>query len=252
MQKIMKRSIISFLILNFILSGCEKATDSSFSSASTESSGANGSLTRFITYNNFLYIVDDANLHAYDITNGSPVFKKTTAVGFNIETIFEYQGKLFIGSNNAIFIYGLNNPEQPNRISQFNYFIPGKDPVVAIDSVAYSTTRNFNGNFGNLNIVNIKNLNAPVSMGSISISSPYGLAINGNALYVCTGSNGINVFNRTNAFSPVFSQSLTSINETFYDLIVKGNIMVCYIKSGIVILDVSNPLQPTFISKIKN
>ncbi len=249
MQKIVKPLLVLFVVFVVFLQGCEKSPEST---ATEASSGANGSMTRFITYNNFLYIVDHSSLRSYDISNQTPVLKKTTSVGFNIETIFEYQGKLFIGSNDAIFIYGLSNPEQPSLISRFNYFIPGKDPVVAIDSVAYSTTRNLNGAGGNLNVVNIKNLNAPLSMGGVMMSSPYGLAINGNALYVCNGNNGLSIFDRSDVYRPVLSQEFTTLNETFYDLIVRGNIMVCYIKSGIVILDVSNPLQPIFISRLKN
>ncbi len=249
MQKIKKYIPVAFLLFALIFQGCEKSSDSS---ASAAKAGANGSLTRFITYNHFLYIVDHTSLKSYDISQPTPVLKKTTNVGFNIETIFEYQGKLFIGSNDAIFIYGLSNPEQPTLISQFRYFIPGRDPVVAIDSVAYSTTRNLNGPGGNLNIVNIKDLNAPLGMGGVVLSSPYGLAINGNALYVCNGSNGISIFNRTDAYRPVLSREFTTANETFYDLVVTGDIMLCYIKSGIVILDVSNPMQPTLVSKLKN
>ncbi len=250
MQKIIKLiPVFFFLVFVCHLQGCEKSSDTS---AAKASSGANGSLTRFITYSNFLYIVDHNNLRAYDISNPTPVLRRTTNVGFNIETIFEYQGKLFIGSNDAIFIYGLSNPEVPALISQFTYFIPGRDPVVAIDSVAYSTTRNLNGPGGNLNIVNIKNLNAPIGMGRLDLLSPYGLAINGNALYVCNGSNGISIFDRTDVYRPALSREFTSANEIFYDLIVRGNTMVCYIKSGIVILDVTNPLQPVFISRLKN
>jgi hypothetical protein len=249
MQKIMKPLILSFLLSAVLLMGCEKSSDS----AASANAGANGSLTRFITYNNFLYIVDQTNLKSYDISNGfAPVLKKTTNVGFNIETIFEYQGKLFIGSNDAIFIYGLSNPEVPALISQFNYFIPGRDPVVAIDSVAYSTTRNLNGSGGNLNIVNIKSLNSPMSMGGLFMTSPYGLAVTGNALYVCNGANGLSVFDRSNAYSPVLSQQFTAAGETFYDLIVKGNLLVCYIKGGIVMLNISNPMQPVLVATIKN
>ncbi|MBC7868069.1 MAG: hypothetical protein H7X88_11105, partial [Gloeobacteraceae cyanobacterium ES-bin-316] len=234
MQKIMKTVTIYLLLPLLLLQSCEKSSESVSAAAAA---GANGSLTRFITYNNFLYIVDNTSLKSFDISTATPVLKRTTSVGFSIETIFEYQGKLFIGSNNAIFIYGLTNPEQPAFLSQFNYFIPGRDPVVAIDSVAYSTTRNFNGPGGNLNIVNIKNLSAPVFSGSIGLESPYGLAVNGNALYVCNGSNGISIFDRTNAYSPVLSQQFNMAGETFYDLILRGNMMICYIKSGIVILD---------------
>jgi hypothetical protein len=251
MQKIMKKFISAALVCMCLLQSCEKSADNVTTNAS--GSGANGSITRFITYNNYLYIVDFNNLKSFDISSpSSPILRKTTNVGFNIETIFEYKGNLFIGSNNAIFIYGLTNPAEPNLKSQFNYFIPGRDPVVAIDSVAYSTTRNLFGTGGNLNIVNIKNMDAPVGMGFINMPSPYGLAVNQNALYVCNGSDGISVFNRNNAYMPVLERTFNLSNETFYDLIVRGNLMICYVEAGIVLLNVSNPLVPAFISSIKN
>lgn len=248
------RTILTALLISLLtLQACEKSTDNNVNNVGANGTGANGSLTRFITYNNYLYIVDLNFLKTYDISNpATPVFKTINSIGFNIETIFEYNGNLFIGSNDAIFIYGLSNPEQPNRLSQFNYFIPGRDPVVAIDSVAYSTTRNLFGMGGNLNIVNIKNINAPRGMGSLQMPSPYGLAINRNALYVCNGNNGITILNRTLPYEPTIVGTYNPGNEIYYDLIVRGNIMVCYIQSGIVLLDVSNPLQPTFISSIKN
>jgi len=249
----MKTTIIALIISLLTLQACEKSADSAVNTSASGGTGANGSLTRFITYNNYLYIVDLQNLKSFDISNpGTPVLKQTTSVGFNIETIFEYQGTLFIGSNNAIFIYGLSNPEKPDRISQFNYFIPGRDPVVAIDSVAYSTTKNFFGGGGNLNIVNIKNINNPISMGAINMASPNGLAVNQRALYVCNGNNGISIFDRSNPYNLVLSQEFDAINENFFDLIVRGNLMICYVESGIVLLDVSNPLQPNYISSIKN
>jgi hypothetical protein len=247
----MKRFITAAIVCICILQSCEKSADSVTNNAS--GSGANGSITRFITYNNYLYIVDFNNLKSFDISNpGSPILRKTTNVGFNIETIFEYKGNLFIGSNEAIFIYGLANPAEPNLKSQFNYFIPGRDPVVALDSVAYSTTRNLFGSGGNLNIVNIKNLDAPIGVDMLAMPSPYGLAVNQNALYVCNGASGISVFNRTNAYMPVLERTFNLPNETFYDLIVRGNLMICYVEAGIILLNVSNPLVPTFISSIKN
>jgi hypothetical protein len=95
-------------------------------------------------------------------------------------------------------------------------------------------------------------MDAPVGMGFINMPSPYGLAVNQNALYVCNGSDGISVFNRNNAYIPVLERTFNLSNETFYDLIVRGNLMICYVEAGIVLLNVSNPLVPTFISSIKN
>ena len=246
------KNLALFLFCCITLLACEKSSDSNLSSGNTSSS--NGSLTRFITYSNNLYLVDNSSLKVYSISNpGTPAFVKSVPVGFNIETIFVLQDKLLIGSNNAIFIYSVANPDNPTLVSRFNYFIPGRDPVVAQDSVAYSTTRNFGTNSGgNLNIVNIKNFANPQSVGTIPLENPYGLAINGNALYVSEGANGLKVFNKTNAYSIVLSKSINNLAETFYDIIVDGNLMICYIESGIMLFDVSNKLDPVFISKLKN
>jgi hypothetical protein len=133
-----------------LIAGCDKSTEASSSSNST-----NGSLTRFITVGNYLYVVDNSSLKTYNIsTPSSPVFKASTPVGFLIETIFPYQDKLFIGSANAMFIYSISNPEQPQKLSETVYFIRGRDPIVAFDSVAYSTVRSF-GSSGVLSVFNI-------------------------------------------------------------------------------------------------
>ncbi len=248
----MKTHLAIFLFLCLSVLSCSK--DSSSSTDSGSSSSSNGSLTRFITYANSLYIIDRQNLNVYSIsTPASPVFKKSVSVGFNIETIFVYQDKLFIGSNNSIFIYSVSSPDNPALVSRFDYFIPGRDPVVVQDSVAYSTTRNFGTNAGgNLNIVNIKNLSSPISMGTLNLRNPYGLAINGNALYVCEGAFGLKVFNRTNPYTPVLAKSIDSLNETFYDIIVQGDLMFCYVKAGIMVFDVTDVQNPIFVSRLKN
>ena len=248
----MKNNIALILFCCITLVACEKSSESNNVSGSTTIS--NGSLTRFITYANSLYLVDNSSLKVFSLSNpGTPVFVKSVPVGFNIETIFVLQDKLLIGSNNAIFIYSVTNPDNPTLVSRFNYFIPGRDPVVAQDSVAYSTTRNFGTNTGgNLNIVNIKNLSNPLPVSTLPLQNPYGLAINGSALYVCEGANGLKVFNRTNAYNIVLAKTISNLGETFYDIIVDGNLMICYIESGVALFDVSNKLDPVFISKLKN
>lgn len=242
-----------FIILLFsiaFLFGCDKA-DSSGSFSSGNSSGSNGSLTRFITKGNYLYIVDLSNLSTFDISNpANPIFKNKTLIGFNIETILPYEDKLFIGSNQNMFIYSLANPESPTKISTVQYFVRGRDPIVVKDTVSYSTLRNA-GNGGNLNVFNIKNPASPIFSNTFPLSSPYGLGIKDSALYVCEGANGLRIFSIYKPLIPVFKKLLNP-NEIFYDLIVENNILFCYIKGGIYLYDVSDIFNPVFISFIKN
>jgi hypothetical protein len=248
MPQIMKAIHFFIGILLLVAIGCSKS-----SSEVSSSNSANGSLTRFITVGNYLYTVDNSNLKTYSIANpAQPLFKGSTTVGFAIQTIFPYQDKLFIGSANAMFIYSIANPEQPALLSQTVYFVQGKDPIVAFDSVAYSTVQNrFGGAGGVLNVYNIKNINQPTQQISLPMSSPYGLGVKDSALYVCDGAAGLKLFNIAKAYLPV-SRSTFGQPEVYYDVIVQGNTLIAYIKGGVCLIDISSVLNPVLIAKLKN
>jgi hypothetical protein len=248
MPQIMK-TIYSIFALLLFAAACSK------DNAVAVSDSSNGSLTRFITVGNYLYTVDNSSLKTYDITTPSaPVFKSATLVGFAIQTIFAYQDKLFIGSANAMFVYSISNPVQPQKLSETIYFVRGKDPVLAFDSVAYSTVRSangFGGGIGVLNVFNMKNASQPQQLASIAMTNPYGLGVKDSALYVCDGAAGLKMLNISRPFQPV-SRGTFTITEQVYDVIVQGNMLVCYIQGGICLLDVSNRFNPVLITKLKN
>ena len=237
-------TIVAFVVI--FIAACTKDGASS----SADGSSSNGSLTRFITVGNYLYTVDFTNLKAYDIANpATPVLKTTTAIGFNIETIFPYGDKLFIGSNQNMFIYSISNPEAPTKLAEVAYFVRGRDPIVVKDTVAYSTLRF--GTSGSLSVFNIKNINTPINVNTTFLSSPYGLGIKDSALYICEGQNGLKIFSIYKPHLPVLKKQISN-TETFYDVIVEDNILFCYIKGGIYLYDISNIYNPAFISFIKN
>ena len=250
MQKIMKQLLITILIMYSLFTvSCTKESGTNASAANSQN-GQNGSLSRFIIVNNYLYTISNDALSVYNISNAAtPIYKSKVSVGFSIQTIFAYQDKLFIGSNTDMYIYSLANPEAPTKLSTVTYFVRGDDPVVANDTVAYSTVRNQFG--GVLNCFNIKNINDPFIVNNLPMINPYGLGIKNTALYVCEADSGIKVFNIAKAYTPVLSKTLR-FNETAYDVIVAGNILVCYIKGGIAFFDIANALSPVFISSIKN
>lgn len=244
----MKRINNLLIILLLIAVGCTKS-----SSEGAASNGSNGSLTRFITVGNYLYTVDNNNLKTYNIANpAAPVYKGSTQVGFAIQTIFPYQDKLFIGSANAMFIYSIANPEQPTLLSQTVYFVRGKDPIVAFDSVAYSTVQGRSaGISGVLNVYNIKNLNQPTLQTSFLLASPYGLCVKDSALYVCDGAAGLKLFNITKPYQPL-ARGVFPESEIFYDVIVQGNTLIAFIKGGVCLIDITQVLNPVLIAKLKN
>jgi hypothetical protein len=248
----MKKNIIIILSIAFLLNSCEKESASDKSS----SAGAGGSTARFTISGNFLYVVDNTSLKAFDISNTSaaPVLKSTTNVGVNIETIFPYQDKLFIGSSFAMHIYSLNNPEKPEKLAQAQYMVRMScDPVVAKDSTAYATlnsTGPCGGSQSSLVVYDIKNISNPVLKTTYPLSAPYGLGISDNALYVCDGLTGLKVFNISNTYSPLLVRTITG--ETFFDVIPYGNILICQVSNGIALYDISTRYQPVFLSKVLN
>lgn len=255
----MKNILLLFSVFlgSFVFITCTK--ESANSAAAPGANGAGGSTAKFTIAGNYLYVVDHQSLKSFDISNPSgPVYKDKTTVGLNIETIFPYDDKLFIGSSSSMYIYSLNNPAKPERLSRADYSIRmACDPVVAKDSTAYATLRSQNGGpcggagISALLVFNIKNPNLPVEVNRVFLSSPQGLGVKDSALYVCEREAGLKIFNVKNAYNPV--QVSLKTGETYYDVIPYNNILICQVQGGLVLYDIGiNSLKPVFLSKISD
>jgi hypothetical protein len=246
--------LIAILFLSALIS-CSKEMGSANGAAST---GAGGSTARFTIAGNYLYVVDNLSLKAFDISsNTAAVYKSKTEIGINIETIFPYQDKLFIGSSSTMYIYSLSDPSRPTQLGKAEYTIRmACDPVVARDSVAYATLRSTGrcgGSQSALVVYNIKNISSPQLMNTFFLTAPYGLGIKNNSLYVCEGQNGIRVFNITKAYDPIQVSEVRASNTTFYDVIPYGNIVIAQVNDGFILYDIgTNPMQPALLSRILN
>jgi hypothetical protein len=254
MLEIMKNYLYIFttIITLVVFSQCTKESTTNNAAAAN---GAGGSTARFTIIGNYLYVVDHTSLKSFDITNpASPVYKDKTEIGFNIETIFPFQDKLFIGSSNAMYIYSLTNPAKPVQLSRSEYIIRMScDPIVARDSVAYATLRGngpCGGGMSALVVYNIKNPASPALVQQVPLIGPYGLGIKENGLYVCEGANGLKVYNITNAYNPTYVSTIS--NRTFFDVIPYGNILLAQTNVGFALYDITNPLQPVFQAEVYN
>lgn len=224
--------------------------------------GAGGSTARFTISGNYLYVVDHTSLKSFDISDPlRPVFKNKTEIGLNIETIFPYQGNLFIGSSSSMYIYSLQNPAQPLRLSKADYTITmACDPIYVKDSVAYAALRaqitgpcSGRGMQGvsTLQIYNIKNPSQPILVNTANLYSPQGLGVKDNALYVCERENGLHLFDVTNPYVPVDKGLMTG--TTFYDVIPYGNILIAQVAGGFKLYNIgTDPLQPQLIATLAN
>jgi hypothetical protein len=249
----MKAVIIncSVFVLLFTNWSCSKVGSSDFSASVT--TGQGGSLARFTIVGNYLYTVDKQNLKVFSIIDPTnPVLKNTVVAGFDIETIYPFNDKLFLGSSTAVYIFSITNPEQPQKLSTAisPTVLRRCDPVVAKDSVAYATLRS-SGPCGGvqsiLAVYDVKDITNPKEVYQVPVTEPYGLGYTGNVLYVCN-INSLLVFDISNQYKPTFVKQVTG--NAFIDVIPYGNTLICWVKDGIVLYDISNKLNPVFISKI--
>jgi hypothetical protein len=111
---------------------CSKESASNNNSATANTTGANGSLSRFTIQGDYLYAVTNHYLYTYDISDlTNPVRTNTSDISFDIETIYHHNGHLFIGARTGLYIYSISNPSHPVLEGEASH-ARSCDPVVAI------------------------------------------------------------------------------------------------------------------------
>ncbi|MBU0764201.1 MAG: hypothetical protein KJ607_05135, partial [Bacteroidetes bacterium] len=162
--------------------------------------GRGGSMARFTVIGDYLYTVDVADLHVFNITTtASPSESNVISVGEDIETIYPFEGKLFIGSMNGMYIYSISDPSSPVYVSEFQH-VRSCDPVVAAGGYAYVTLRTGTrcGGWQNeLDVLDITSVTSPILIKAYEMTGPYGLGIDGTTLFICDGTAGLKVYDVT-------------------------------------------------------
>lgn len=243
---------ILFVLTLLIGLRCSKG-DSSFSG----SSGAGGSIARMAISGNYLYTVSSSSLYTYDISNPqTTVLLSEQPLGWSdVETIFPYRDKLFVGSRSGMFVFDNSDPKKPKLQGRAQH-LRACDPVVADNDFAYVTLRNNNigcgGTVNQLQIYDISGTNVlvPKITGTLDMPEPYGLGYSGNTLYVCMGAKGLNIVNVSNKAKPVSLKILT--DSHFIDVIPYNDLLIAYIQGGIALYDISAPADPKKLSTIQN
>lgn len=231
-------------------------TDAAINSAGSSDKGnfgTGGSMARFTLYDNYLYAVDNYSLKLFNIsTLEAPEFESQVYLGWNIETIFPYEDKLFIGSQTGMYIYNLNNPSDPEYISQFRH-ASSCDPVVVEGDYAYVTLRAGNlcgDNESQLDVIDISDISNPTFLKSYPMVEPYGLGIDDSILFVCDGNAGLKIYNASDPLkiSDNLLKAYQDINA--FDVIPLGNILLMIGVDGLYQYSYSDPNNITEISYI--
>jgi hypothetical protein len=225
-----------FILFSMALFSCSADSASDSFSTGAGDTGVAGSYARFITVGNFLYIVDRSNIQTYSLTSPSlPNKINTQEIGEQIESIFNYQDKLFIGSGSGLYIYTIQADGIPSKTATHTYDFPilPCDPVVANDTYAYVSLHDGDtggpcGGFNNVNelkIFNVADINNPELLVSYPMSRPKGLGLDGNILFLCDDWAGLKVFNVSDPYNIVQIAHFDYFNA--FDVIPLNGLLLC-------------------------
>jgi hypothetical protein len=211
---------------------------------SGSNSGTGGSMARFTVCNDYLYAVDNSMLRLFDISDPeNPTPGNQVSIGWNIETLFPYDQKLFIGSTTGMYIYSLADPANPEYLSTF-WHASSCDPVVVGKNYAYVTLRAGNlcgDNQSLLNVIDISDIMNPVLLREYPMEEPYGLGIDDTTLFVCDGSAGLKVYNASDPLAIDQHKIAQYEDINAWDVIPLGDVLVMIGTDGLYQYDYSDP-----------
>jgi hypothetical protein len=214
--------------------------------------GKGGSMARFALINNYLYTVGEADLNIFNISNSTqPVFSNKLLVDWHVETIYPFKNKLFIGSNNGMFIYDVNSsPDNPVKVGEFTH-ARACDPVIADDNFAYVTLHSGTPCLGynnELDIVKLNNLSNSELVKVYNLTAPQGLSKDGNLLFICDGTDGLKVYDATDVMNLQLVKQFPGL-ET-YDVIAYNKVAIVVAKDGLYQYDYSSLSNIHLVSEI--
>jgi hypothetical protein len=212
----------------------------------------NGSTARFSIINRFLYTVGYSSLTSFDISNPFvPSMTSTVQVDWHVETIYPLKNRLFVGTNNGMYMYDVQStPSKPSLIGQFTH-VRACDPVIADDNYAYVTLNDSSACLGFVNqlqVIDIRDISNAVELKTYSLTHPVGLSKDGGLLFICDGKDGLKIYNAADVNNLQLIRQLKDAVD--YDVIAQNGIAIVVASSGIFEYDYSDPSDIRLLSKL--
>lgn len=219
-MRLTKALLVGFIVI--VIMNCDSNSSNNLNVGGGQGQG--GSLTRFAIQGNFLYSASQSTVSVFNIQDHDFELIQELNVGFGLETIVARGEYLYLGARDAMYIYSISNPENPQFIFRYSHIV-SCDPVVVEGTKAYVTLSS--GSFCNrgtnaLEIIDITNPNNPTLLANYPMSSPLGLGISNNILVVCEQSFGFKVYDVSNPLSIELLDQVETIHA--YDVILLNGI----------------------------
>ncbi len=204
------------------------------SSFSGTSGGQIGTVNRITENLGFIYVISNSKIHVFD-NNGTLNKSNEIETQNDLQTIYPNGDYIFLGTRSSMDIYDVRNPETPVEVSS-HWHTTACDPVLPYESdVAYVTVRT--GDFSDcpgdenaLLVLDVSDVTQPEERTAISLTSPYGMAIENNILYVGNGAAGLHMYDVTDRFNPLFKGVNAAVKA--YDVIPHPTITNLILTSG--------------------
>jgi hypothetical protein len=213
--------------------------------------GISGSMARFTIVNDYIYAVNSHSLKAVSISDPTnPIAGNLINAGFDIETVYPFENKLFLGSMEGLFIFDISDPANPAKEGTFSH-ARACDPVIADNDYAYVTLRegtNCGPTSNELDVINVQNLQSPLLLKTYAMTRPYGLAKDNDQLFICDGKDGLKMYDATDPSNILLKKHITGL-ET-YDAIAWNKNLVVVAKDGLYQFDYSSPNELVQRSKL--
>lgn len=236
------KKILYILLVGLLISSCDQDSPSFGEiGAGTGVEVLSGSYANMLTLGNFLYVLGDGQLKTFNLDDpAKPEIISEQTVNFEIESLFISGENIFVGSQEAMFIYTIGSDGIPIFRSETTYNDFGEescfsDPIAANSNYAYSTLENnssgtFNGVCwrpgleDQMRVYDIADLDNPVHVNTVFMNAPKGIALDGDILFVCEKEDGLTIFDVSAGSDPLELEHFPGFSA--FDLIPANGLLM--------------------------
>ncbi len=217
-------------------------------------SGVGGSMARFTIASDHLYVLDQSNINVLDVSvQHLPKKMGSVVLASDIETLFPYEDKLFVGSQTGMYILSISNPDNPELLSTYRH-LRSCDPVVVEGNYAYVTLRNGSACAGFLNqleVIDLTDIVEPRLVATYPMTNPHGLGIDNKILFICDGDDGLKIYDASDILNVDKNQLAHYKNIHAFDVIPSRKVAILIGETGLFQYDYSNASNISLLSTIR-